>query len=81
MPDDRDFGERRGLTSDQVAEFMRRGRVRSVGGYTLAALLDACNTAGAGPEDVEVTGTGDGGLVELWNVNHPANRESEADCG
>jgi hypothetical protein len=58
---------RRRLSDRELTQLQEMGRVKTLGGFTLASLIASLNELGIGPEDVEIVGTGDAGKygVEL----------------
>lgn len=59
---------RRRLDEGEVDQLRRGGKVKTLGGFTVASLLVSMNEAGLGPEDVEICGTANGFGIELWAV-------------
>lgn len=68
---------RRRLDDRELTQLQETGRVRTLGGFTLASLIASLNELGIGPEDVEIAGTGmpNKGNVDLFVIDSEDNDE------
>ena len=67
---------RRTLDAEEVQHLKTFGKLETLGGFTLAALLAAANEAGIGPEDLEITGDGDSYGIGLFVVQPEENADA-----